>query len=96
MVRDVLQAPNLTLERTLFGSICKGLNTALVVGSAPLRMEGHRTITLEVGNFGDGCVDWQLLVVHAETMTMGVWVREQTGLKDRIGRRLDVWNEVRW
>jgi len=36
------------------------------------------------------------LVVDTDTVTVGVWVREETGLEDWVGRWLDTWGHVSW
>lgn len=41
-----------------------------------------------------GSVDWQLLVVDSETVTVGVRVREETGLEDGVGGWLDTGDEM--
>jgi hypothetical protein len=63
---------------------------ALVVRTSALIVESHEAITLEVSNWDNRSVDRQLLVVHSETVTVSVWIREQTGLEDRVKRWLDV------
>lgn len=70
-------------------------NAALIVWSGTLANIQSRTIALEVCNRNNRCIYWQLLVVCTKTMTMGVWVREETGLEDRICRRLDTWDKMR-
>ena len=54
-------------------------------------VERHLTITLEVGHLicCAGAVDWKLLVVDTDAMTVGVGIGEETGLKNWIGRRFD-------
>lgn len=59
-------------------------------------VERHVAITLEVGHavwYAWG-IDRELLVVHTNTVAMGIWVREETALQDRIGRRLNSWRHV--
>ncbi len=58
-------------------------------------MKGHVSIALEVGNRDLRRVDGQLLVVHAETVPVGVGVREETGLQHRVGGRLDTGHQMR-
>lgn len=83
------------VDGTLPSSILQRLDAALVVGTATLRNEGSRTIALEVVDGDDRCVDRELLVVDTETVAVGIRVGEETGLKNRIGRWLDVWDKVR-
>lgn len=85
--------PRVLINLRLVG---QGNQAALVVGSRALVIDGHETITLEVGNWYKRCVDWELAVVYAETMTMGVGVREETGLEDGVSGWLDTRYEVRW
>lgn len=73
----------------------EGHQAALVVGAPPLVIDGHETITLEVGNRDERLVDGELLVVDTETVAMSIRVREQTRLEDWIGGGLDTRNEVR-
>jgi hypothetical protein len=50
---------------------------------------------LEVHGRVDGSVDGELSVVGSESVTLSVGVREETGLENRVGSRLDSRNEVR-
>lgn len=75
--------------------VLKGRDRARVVGSEPLVVVVHRAIPLEVGNGDDRLVDWELLVICTETMALGVWIGEQTGLQDRVCRWFDTGNKVR-
>lgn len=43
----------------------------------------------------EGSVDGNLLVVDAETVAVGVWVGEETRLKDWVSGWLDAWDHVR-
>ena len=63
-----------------------GLDGAEVVGTGALVVKGHATVTLEVAAdvAGAGGVDGELLVVDANTVAVGVWVGEETGLEDRV------------
>lgn len=69
-----------------------------VVGTGALVEEGHASITLEVSKFVGcpGSVDRKLLVVYTNAVTVGVWVREQPALQDRIRRGLKSWRQVSW
>jgi hypothetical protein len=91
-----LSVPNMSFNRALGTSISEGLDSALIVGAIALVNIGSRSITLEVGHGVEGCVDGQLLVVCSKTVTLGVGVREETGLENGIRRGLDVWDEVGW
>ena len=81
------------------GALAEGdwLDGAQVRWARALVVEGHVAVTLEVGHpvWHAGCVDWQLLVVDTDTVAVGVWVGEQTGLEDRVCRRLNAWRQVR-
>ena len=59
LVLDVLVRLRLVLQRD---------NAALVVRTRALVVERHRAVPLEVRHRGDGCVHWQLTVVHTETV----------------------------
>jgi len=83
------------IKSAFLADVGQGMDAALVVGAAALGNERRRTIALEVGDGDDGLVDWQLLVVDAQTVTVSVRVREEAGLEDRVGRSLDVRDEVR-
>ena len=76
-------------------SVRQRLDAALVVGAAALGDKGGETIALEVVDGDNGCVDWELLVVDTETVTVSVRVGEETRLEDGIGRWLDVRDKVR-
>jgi len=68
-----------------------------VVGvGAVVAVDGHETITLEGVEGAEGSVDGDLLVVDTETVAVGVGVREETGLEDGVGRRLDTRDQVGW
>ena len=41
-------------------------------------------------------VDWDLLIVLSESISVGVWVREESSLKHLAVGWLDAWNEVAW
>ena len=56
----------------------------LVVRSGSLVVDSHETITLEVSGGDEGCIDWELTVVYAETMTVSIGVGEKTRLEDGI------------
>lgn len=80
-----------SLKGLFIGDVCEGLNAALVVRAIALVVGyGHRSISLEVGHWDDGCVHGDLMIVGAETVTVSVRVREQTRLKDGVSRRFDV------
>ena len=82
----------LSLVWSLF--VLKGGDRAWVVGSGPLVVVVRRTVPLEIGDRNDRLVDWELLVVHAKTMAVGVWVGKQAGLQDRVSRWLDTRDKV--
>ena len=63
----------------------EGNKTALVVGTPALVLESHKSIALEVSNGDKRLVDWELLIVGTDTVTVGVRVREETGLQYGIG-----------
>lgn len=73
-----------------------GLDGGEVSGTGALVVECHISIALEVGNavWDARSVDRQLLVVDTNTVTVGVRVREETRLEDRVGRWLNAWWHV--
>lgn len=52
----------------------KGRNRTQVVGSEALVVTVRRAIPLGVGYRNDRLVDCELLAVHTEAMTVGIWV----------------------
>lgn len=91
---EALGVPSVVLEVTALTLIAQRLDGALVVVRRSLRDESHGTIALEVVDRDDGCVDGELLVVHAETVSVGVRIREQARLEDGVCRGLDVGDEM--
>lgn len=60
-------------------------------------VEGHGSISLEVVDVvlnTRWLVDWQLLVVDSDSVSVGVWVREESRLQDWVGRWLESWYQV--
>ena len=67
-----------------------------VVGvGAVVAVNCHGTVTLEGVECVKGRVDWDLLVVDAETVAVGIGVGEEAGLEDWVGGGLDAGDEVR-
>lgn len=62
---------------------------------AVIAIDGHDAIALVRVERSKGLVHGDLLVVDAEAMTVGIRVREQTGLQDRVGGGLDAGDQVR-
>jgi hypothetical protein len=79
---------------TFLVTIIQWFYATLVVREATLRDVCSRSITLEVDDGNNRSIDRQLLIVGTKTMTMGIRVREKTGLKDGVGRRFNVRNEM--
>ena len=79
---------------TLPVTIIQWFEATLVVREAALRDVCSSSITLEVDNGNNRSIDWQLLIVGSKTMTVGIRVREKTGLKNGVGRRFNVRNEM--
>lgn len=94
MLELTLNITNASINMTRPARICERTDRALVVGPVALVNKGHSTIALEVVDGDDGSVDGKLLVVDAETVTVGIGVGEETRLKDRVGGGFDVGNEV--
>lgn len=76
------------------GLVLKRRQAALVVGAEALVNERHGTITLEVGDRGNGSVDGKLAVVDTQTVTVSVGVGEETRLEDGICGGLDTGDEM--
>lgn len=83
-----------TVGRTLVPEVRQGSDGALVVGARTLVVDGHEAVALEVGNRNNGLVNRNLCVVDTKTVTVGVWVGEETRLQDRVRGRLEVGNGV--
>ena len=66
----------------------------MIIGSETLVVIISRSIPLKVGDGDYGFVDWELLVIYAKSVTLGIGVGEQTGLQDRICRWLDTRNKM--
>lgn len=49
-----------------------------------------------VDSTSDWAVNWDLSVVNTQSVSVGVWVREQSRLQDWVSRWLLVWNRVGW
>lgn len=78
------------VDGSFLGNIIQGVDTARVVGAVALGDERCCAIALEVVNRVYGCIDRELLIVDSKTVAVGVWIREETGLEDRVGGWLDV------
>lgn len=73
----------------------QGNQAALVVWPRTLVVNRHETITLEVCDWHKRGVDRKLTVVHSETVTVCVGVREKTRLEDGVGGGLDTRDKMR-
>jgi hypothetical protein len=82
------------VNSTLPVTIIQFLEATLVVREAALRDVCSRSITLEVDDGNNRSIDRQLLIVGTKTMTVSVRVGEKTGLKNGVGGRFDVRNEM--
>ena len=79
---------------TLLVTIIQWFEATLVVREATLRDVCSRPITLEIHHGNDRSINRQLLIVGTKTMTMSIRVREETGLKNGVGRRFNVRDEM--
>ena len=78
----------------LVGHVAVG---AGVVGvGAVVAVDGHDAVALVGVECAQGLVDGDLLVVDAEAVAVGVWVAEEAGLQDRVGRGFDAGDHVGW
>lgn len=50
--------------------VLEGNQAALIVRARTLADERHGTVTLEVRDRCNGCVDWQLVVVRTQTVSV--------------------------
>lgn len=82
------------INGTLLATIIQSVDTTRVVREAALRDVCSRTITLEVDDGNNRSIDRQLLIVGTKTMTVSIRVREKTGLKNGVGGRFNVRNEM--
>lgn len=79
-----------------YALVLQRLEAGLIVGSGTIvvLIDCPLTIALEWVVEAEGAVDWKLVVVHTEAVTLGVWIAEEASLKDRIGGRLNTGNVV--
>lgn len=69
----------------------------VVWSAAQVTVDIHETIShVWVEDTSNWAVDWNLLVVDTQSVSVGVWVREQSGLQHWVSRWLHVWNSVTW
>lgn len=68
----------------------------LIIGLRSLiSIDAHGTITLTIGNTSSvWAVNWDLIVVSSESVTMGVRVREKSTLEHFVHRRFHTRDEV--
>lgn len=76
MVGLAFSVTDRTMDGTLVLEVSQRSNAALVVRTRTLVVEGHRTITLEVGHCNSGLVNRELGVIDTKSVTVGVWVGE--------------------
>lgn len=62
---------------------------------AVIAVDGHDAIALIGVEGAQRLVDGNLLIVDAKAVAVGVWVAEEAGLQDWVGRGLDAGNHVR-
>lgn len=70
----------------------------MVVWSAALvAINGHGTVSLAVGKLDSvWAVDWDLLVVDTESVSVSVRVREESSLEHLVLRWLNTWTHMAW
>jgi len=91
-----LGIPNAGVDSSLLLRVGERRNGAGVIGAGALGKVARWAISLEVDNRDDWLVDWQLLIVGTEAVTVGIGIGEKTGLKDRVSRWLNVGDEMGW
>lgn len=68
----------------------------VIWSGAQVTVDSHQTVShVRVVNLGVWAVDRNLLVVNTQSVSVGVWVREQSGLQHWVSRWLHVRNSVR-
>mgnify|MGYP007046485915 FL=1 len=83
------------LKAELLGGEVVGSREVVWCG-AQVTVDLHGTVTdVWVELASDRAVDWDLLVVDSQAVSVGVWVREQSRLKNWVSRWLHVWHRVR-
>lgn len=88
--------PFLVLLAGLDGLVLQRAEGRGIVGvGTVVAVDVHDAVAV-VGTEGlERAVDGDLLCVAAETVAVGVWVREKARLEDGVGRGLNAWNHVR-
>ena len=56
--------------------------------------ERRKAVALEVRNRDNGRVDWELLIIGAETVAVGIRIREQPTLQDWVRAKFDAGYDV--
>src|SRR5271170_5134120 len=62
---------------------------------AEIAIDSHGSVTLEIEHWTTWFVDGDLLIIGAQTMTVGVGVRKQTGLQNWVGGGFDSRDRMR-
>ena len=87
--------PFLVFLRGLDGLVGHVAVGGWVIGvGAVVAVDGHYAVTLVWVESAEGLVDGDLLVVHTEAVTVGIWVGKETGLQDGIGRWFNAGDHV--
>lgn len=71
------------------------IRARIVRVGAVVAIDSHSAITLEGVECFERSIDRNLLVVGSKTMTMGIRVREESGLEDRVDGGLNTRHQVR-
>ena len=88
--------PLLVLLTSLHGLVVVRTEGGGIVGvGSVVAVHVHVTITVPGAERAERAVDGDLLVVAAQTVTLGVRVGEEAGLQDRVGRGLHARDHVR-
>ena len=97
LLRHCRAGPFLVFLRRLDGLVGHVPVGRRVVGvGAVVAVDRHNAVTLIGVERPERLVDGDLLIVDSEAVAVGVRVGEKTRLQDRIGRRFDTGNHVRW
>lgn len=95
LLRDRRTGPSLVFLARLDGLVGHVAVGGWVVWiGAVVAIDGHDAVALVGVECAERLVDRDLLVVDAEAVAVGVWVGEEAGLEDWIGRRFDAWNHM--
>ena len=69
----------------------------VVDGSSLVSVDSGSTVSLVVSNSSSvWAVDWNLLIVDTESISVSIWIREKSSLEHLISGWLNSWNKMAW